>query len=157
MAVLNVLERHNYANIFERMDPTDRVEGQAFSERYGFKFTTISRTLLINDMLAILRPDAKNMGSAQWNGRIKVLCTDIIAEEETFVYDVKGRADHLPGAFSDMIMALGLAIRGHLDTPLDLGGYRISALAVRSSAYEGGLATCDHLKRKQVVGGIRRR
>ena len=143
IAVLNTFERHNYANIFQREEKSDKVN-PTFSERYGYRFTTLTRRLLVHELRKLMLPDWKNMGSGQWMERLQVLCKDIIEEEEGMVMDERGNVDHQRGGFSDLFMALGLAVIGHIQTPISHEGYVMSASAARdNAAYVGGTVDMD--------------
>ena len=137
IASLNVLLRHNYANIFipeEDPDKIDATEGP----RYWYRFTTASRRMLFDELLIAIRGNREG-SRVYWAGVVSVLSNDIIEEEKTWVKDEKGRPDHMAGCFDDCLTALALAVWAHRHSSCSIGGLRFSSAAMRNGSYEGSI------------------
>lgn len=90
------LQRLGYKNLYVR-EKTDDITHRKYNE-YGFKTTTITRPLIISNLVEIVREH-----------------TDLITNKETleemltFVRNTKGRPEAQLGAHDDLVMALAIA------------------------------------------------
>lgn len=94
------LERLSYPNIYIR-DKEDTITG-GFTAAYGFKTTSITRPIIISQLVDIFR-ESINL----------IVDKECLREALTFVRNTKGRPEALVGAHDDMIisMAIGYYIR----------------------------------------------
>lgn len=100
LTTLTILKQRLYPNLFFRPAKYDTPD-MPMSARLGWKTTTTTKALLIDDMVTACR-----------NGEVKLRAKEVVDEMETFVYDDRMRARAMDGFHDDAIISVGLAIQG---------------------------------------------
>lgn len=97
-----------YSNIYSEKSKA-KLEGVEESRRMGWYTNILTRPQLVDGISQAVREDS-----------IIVYDSDIIDEMTTFIINTKGKAEAQHGCKDDRVMSLGLAIQGHLRTPMNI-------------------------------------
>jgi hypothetical protein len=125
LLTLRVIREENYANIYRREREDDALE-LAEVDKLGWLTTMKNRDPLIDSWIAACRSDQVN----GFSGKLLHHSADMVAEEETFVYNERGKREHRPGGHDDILFAAFIAWEMNLALP------RLSPMAQRRRTFD---------------------
>lgn len=103
-AVIGKIRDVGYGNMYS--EKTFDKWGQKESKKWGWNTNALTRPILVDGIAVAVRDAA-----------IEIYDQDIIDEMSTFIINEKGKAEAQTGCKDDRVMALGLAIQGHIRCP----------------------------------------
>ena len=103
-AVISKARDHDYANMYaeKKFDKW----GQKESKKWGWNTNALTRPILVDGIAVAIRDNT-----------ITIHDSYVIDELTTFIVNEKGRAEAQSGCKDDRVMALGLALQGHIRCP----------------------------------------
>lgn len=104
-AVMSVFRHMNYANLYT--EKSFDKWGAKESRKWGWYTNAVSRPILVDEIARCVR-----------DGCIDIPDIETIAEMGTFVINAKGKAEAQHGCRDDRVIALGLALQGHIRCPI---------------------------------------
>jgi len=109
-AILIPLKR--YPNLYVREGQQEDIE-QRMMGKYGWKTTLQNRGAMIDNWKVACR-----MENGLHDEKVKIYDPICLSEEQSFVYNKQGKAEHAPGCHDDMLFAHMLANEGHHRLPM---------------------------------------
>lgn len=104
-AVMSVFRHMNYANLYT--EKSFEKWGAKESRKWGWYTNPVSRPILVDEIARCVR-----------DGCIDIPDIETIAEMGTFIINAKGKAEAQHGCRDDRVIALGLALQGHIRCPM---------------------------------------
>ena len=103
-AVIGKIRDAGYGNMYS--EKSFDKWGQKESRKWGWNTNILTRPILVDTIAQAIRDNA-----------IEIADLDMIDELSTFIINEKGKAEAQSGCEDDRVMALGLALQGHIRCP----------------------------------------
>ena len=103
-AVISIVRAAGYGNMYS--EKTFDKWGLKESRKWGWNTNLLTRPILVDAIAQAVRDNA-----------LEIYDIDTIDEMSTFIINEKGRAEAQAGCKDDRVMALGLALQGHIRCP----------------------------------------
>lgn len=104
-SVMSVVRAASYANIYT--EKSFDKWGAKESRKWGWYTNAMSRPILVDEIARCVRDES-----------IAIPDIEVISEMGTFVINAKGKAEAQHGCGDDRVIALGLALQGHIRCPM---------------------------------------
>ena len=138
-ATVLYLKRRAYPYLYQRKVTPDKMGGEE-KAAYGWLTTGATRDILIDKWLAACRPDYIHGIGFPWESKMVCLDEMLATEEETFVYDKKGKRQHRSGCHDDVLFAYMIANEVHITCPRNMSGSGLRMRpAIRGIGFAGGI------------------